>query len=883
MNYCCNAQSTHIVLRGSVFADSGNALNNCSIKVMQKGSPNTLYYTNTGEKNTFSVRVLAPETDSLFITFSHSGYSPVVKRFMPAQVPANMEIVLTISPQLLPEVSIGPSTWKTGDTTFFKVDSFKIGDERKLKDIIAKLPGFNISDEGILEYKRKAVSKITVNGEDLFSDKMSLLLNNFPAQVLNTIQALENQSDSKLLKGLVGAGKIVVNLGIKKEKLKTAFGDAEAGVGSSGNYFFNPVIFALYGKLKMGFIGNYNSTGNGVGYMQEAELKNSAIRLADNWMMMNSYLYSIPNFENRNYINNQQWDNRLKFNYSHTEKIKSEIELNYLKDNQRQAVNSRSVSFNDSNYIERFENISNRRKPDVLLAKEKTTWSISESKELVVELSTYLNHSSGLQQSVYTQNMKTDTTENSLQNRFKTFSGQILFTNRISKNTGYNFFVKYANIDNTQNSFALSAAWPDLYKLNNADYKNLNLSLYDRSENFETGIEVITKTKKEILSNRFTFQSFTSDIATAMLFCAENKSLADTSINSFNNKGWYKTNTFSGTTGKSFKFFRLPVSAVFQYGIAGTQIKEPSKAINFTTPVYNLKLSQKTKYGENFEANFNLSYSNTNSLQSQLSEILLQRSFNSFHRGNINRGALTSLSANYSLGFDLIKKSQFVFLNFIYTNNLSGYVSGNSYNQFVQLTVDTFVRKPRSVYGFSLNYSIPSLFKKYQFVLDGGFFYNDIIYKQSTDLLNGNLFYQHWHLTIKRNWDKKYFLTLDGDYTGFNNKHPDGFGKIKSSNNLSNLKIALKQKLFVSKRLNILLNAESYRNNFLNVTQSQLFFAETGCDFSFPKFPIMFSIKGANLLNVKTFSTVQITPLYQSFNAIPLIRRNLFISFRYEL
>lgn len=882
INYVCYAQPTNIVLRGSIHADNDSAFNGCYIKVMQKGNRNILYYTNTGEKNIFIIKVLVPGKDSLIIIFGHLGYKPVIQKFMPDEIPANMDIILTLSPQLLPEVSIAQTTWKNGDTTFFKVDSFRIGDERKLKDIITKLPGFKINDEGKLEYKRKAVEKITVNGEDIFADKTSLLLENFPVHVLNTIQALENQTDNKLLKGLVAGGKVVVNLVIKKEKLTTAFGDAEAGAGTSGKYLFNPVLFALNGKLKMGFIGNYNSIGNGVGYTQENELKNPAIRLADNWMMMNSYLYTIPNFENRNYINNQQWDNRLKLNYTHTAKLKSELELDYLKDRQLQSVNNRSVLFDDSSYIERFENINNKRKPDVLLAKEKTTWSMGEKKELIFDFSTYLNNSSGFQHSVYTQNMKADTTENNLANKFKTFSGQIIFTKRVSKNSGYNFYIRYSNISNAQNSYAVAGAWPVIFKLNDDAYTNLNLGLKDHSVNFETGIELFTKTKQGTITNNIRFQSVTSDIGTQLFFDSKKQSLSDTLIKNFSNKGSYKTDIISATSEKGLRLFHLPVGVSVQYGIASSKIKEHGGITNITTPVYRFRLAQKTKYGEHFDANLDISYSNTNPTQRQFSEILLPSSFNAFHSGNITHGSIKELQINYGLGFDFLKKSQIVYLNFTYIDNLAGYVTGNSYNQFIQLSVDSFIRKPRGVYGVYLNYK-PALFLKWNVDLDGGFFYNEVIYKQSTGLIHGNILTQYWHLSIKRNWNKKYFATLEGNYTGYNNRYPEGLGKLKSSGNLSDTKIALKQKLFISKHVNIFFNAESYNNNFSGINRSRLFFAETGCDFSFPKFPLMFSISAQNLLNEKQFNTVDISPLLQSFDAININRRNLFLSVRYEL
>lgn len=505
---------------------------------MQKGISSTLYFTNTAEKNSFLINLSVPGTDSLIITFKCAGYLPVEIKYLPIDLPDSLKITLSPAPQLLPEVTVAQKRWKSGDTTFFKVDSFKVGDERKLKDIISNLPGFGVDDEGMLEYQKKKVEKILIDGEEVFEDKISLLLNNFPVHVINTVQALENQANNKLLKGLTGENKVFVNLGIRKEKLRAAFGDGEAGVGTANKYLLSPVIFALYGKLKMGLIANYNNIGNGVGYMQEYELKNAAIRLADEWVMQGGFLNEIPNFENRHYINNRQWDNRLKFNLAHNKKVKSELEINYLKDRQIQHIRNRSVWVDERGSMERFENMKYKRSPDLLLAKEKTTWSIGEKKEISFSFSTYLNHSSGNQYSEYFREMQQDTTQNRLRNKNRALNGQIYFTNRVSNKTGYNVYVSYADVFNNQFADALSQSLPYIFRLDNPDFIRQEFDLKGQTGVFESGVELFTRLKKRVFSTRLTYQSVISDMNTGMRFTTADRS-SDTTLDFFNSKGYY--------------------------------------------------------------------------------------------------------------------------------------------------------------------------------------------------------------------------------------------------------------------------------------------------------------------------------------------------------
>ena len=55
-----------------------------------------------------------------------------------------------------------------GDTLVYDADSFQNGSERKLEDIVEKLPGVEINEDGQIEVEGKVVNKLMVNGKDFF-------------------------------------------------------------------------------------------------------------------------------------------------------------------------------------------------------------------------------------------------------------------------------------------------------------------------------------------------------------------------------------------------------------------------------------------------------------------------------------------------------------------------------------------------------------------------------------------------------------------------------------------------------------------------------------------------------------------------------------------
>ena len=82
-----------------------------------------------------------------------------------------------------------------GDTLIYNADSFKNGTERKLEDVLKKLPGVEINDDGQVEVEGKVVSKVMVEGKDFFDGDTKLATKNIPANAVDKVQVLKNFSE----------------------------------------------------------------------------------------------------------------------------------------------------------------------------------------------------------------------------------------------------------------------------------------------------------------------------------------------------------------------------------------------------------------------------------------------------------------------------------------------------------------------------------------------------------------------------------------------------------------------------------------------------------------------------------------------------------------
>lgn len=152
-----------------------------------------------------------------------------------------------------------------GDTIIYNADSFKTGTERKLEDVLRKLPGVEVNADGEIEVEGKKVSKLMVEGKDFFDGDTKLGVKNIPADAIDKVQVLRNYNEIGALKGLENnEDNVAMNIKLKSGKKNFWFGDMMAGIGvghSESRYVTNPKLFYYSPKYSVNVLGNFNNIG----------------------------------------------------------------------------------------------------------------------------------------------------------------------------------------------------------------------------------------------------------------------------------------------------------------------------------------------------------------------------------------------------------------------------------------------------------------------------------------------------------------------------------------------------------------------------------------------------------------------------------------------
>ena len=283
-----------IKLKGIVSDSLENPLVAASIVAINKVSNALETYALTDEKGYYKLNV--KESTSYKIQVSSLGLITIndIIETSKEDIIKNYTLRADI---ILDEVIVKLPIEVRGDTLIYNADSFKSGSERKLEDIIDKLPGVEINDSGQIEVEGKVVNKLMVNGKDFFDGDTKVGTKNIPSSAVDKIQVLRNYSEVGQLSGVRSSqDNFAINIKLKEGKESFWFGNITAGAGDAPEdklYLLQPKLFYYNPKYSINIISDINNIGEvalsrrdirgfGGGFQSPSSRSGTSINLGDN-------------------------------------------------------------------------------------------------------------------------------------------------------------------------------------------------------------------------------------------------------------------------------------------------------------------------------------------------------------------------------------------------------------------------------------------------------------------------------------------------------------------------------------------------------------------------------------------------------------------------
>ena len=153
------------------------------------------------------------------------------------------------------------------DTLIFNADAFKVPEGSVLEELIKKIPGAEVGNDGSIKINGKTVSKILVEGKEFFSNDRNMAMKNLPSNIVEKVKTYDKQSDMAKMTGIDdGEEETVIDLSIKKGMKNGWFGSVDLGAGTKDRLAERININRFEDQTQYALVGSYNNTsGRGGG------------------------------------------------------------------------------------------------------------------------------------------------------------------------------------------------------------------------------------------------------------------------------------------------------------------------------------------------------------------------------------------------------------------------------------------------------------------------------------------------------------------------------------------------------------------------------------------------------------------------------------------
>lgn len=718
-----------VQLKGEVFDSLQNPLPYTNIIATPLSENQEITFAITDEQGRYKLKLPKATTHHLEIT--HMGFSKVTDTII-LEKNTTRNYTLIESAESLEEVIIKQkmAVVVKDDTITYRTDRFKTGEERKLRDVLKKLPGAEVDREGNVKINGKKVTKLMVDGKTFFTGDTKLGVNNIPADAVDEIDAIDNYNEVSFLKGLNDSDKMALNIKLKKGKKNFLFGDIEAGGGIKERYIIHPTLFYYSPKTAVNVIGDFNNIGKKSFTMQDyINFEGGMSAMIDGSTSYGSILNSdFARFLNQDDFVNQKNDFGAG---SISQEITSDLRLEAFTIINKGKTKTRSS--NEISYLteENLDELRENKQENSLtfsLNKLKLRYKPDDENDLAYQTSIKTSNGDVLQNlDSYTT---TDTTLTQISQQPKNLS--ILQELSYSKQFSYEHtstlsaHYKYSDQSNDNNWLFNQPVFTDLIPFeDDGDFYNLlqqSSSITNEAQLDLKHYWVLNNTNHIYPRVGFSFfnESFTS---------LDSQLLQDGSINGFDEKGFNNdtklqlTDSYFGFQYK-VKLGDLMVKPGLMYHSYIWNVDQYAEKIahqqkNFLLP--EIKIDYKISSAENLKLDYRLETSFGNA--QQYANRLRLVSFNQLYRGNkdLENELYQQISVNYR-NFNMYK-GIFLFANFTYKKKEKTIRNSTEIEGIDQINTSVYSDLPENSY--SVNGSFSKKISKYRFTVRGMMNFSD--------------------------------------------------------------------------------------------------------------------------------------------------------------
>ena len=274
------------------------------------------------------------------------------------------------------------------DTFMYNAAAFRTPEGSVVEELVRRLPGAEVSDDGTVKINGKEVKKILVDGKEFMTGDTKTALKNLPTNIIDRIKAYDKQSDLARVSGIEdGEEETVLDFGIKPGMNKGVIANIDLAAGTKDRYAGRIFGGVMMNDLKVFLMANANNTndmgfpgGGGGGrwgggrqglnamkmtgvnlnYEKKDKLKiDGSVR----WNHTDGDVYSKSNSKNFIDEQNSQYRNSLSHNFSRSNSWNGQMRLEWQPDTMTNIMFRPNFSYSTNDGVNMSEDASFDKNP----------------------------------------------------------------------------------------------------------------------------------------------------------------------------------------------------------------------------------------------------------------------------------------------------------------------------------------------------------------------------------------------------------------------------------------------------------------------------------------------------------------------------------------
>ena len=246
--------------------DTKEPLTQTTVQLLRAKDSTFVAGTISNNDGNFSVK--ANDDGRYIVRITSIGYKTVIKHFNITNS-SNVDlgkVVLGSNAVMLKGATIVGQAAKVTlkeDTFIYNSAAYRTPEGSTIEELVKRLPGAQISDDGKITINGKEVKKILVEGKEFMTGDTKTALKNIPTSVISKIKAYDKKSDLAKVTGIDdGEEETVLDFGMKAGMNKGMFSNVDLSAGTKDRYSSRAMGAYFNDKNRLMIFANANNTND---------------------------------------------------------------------------------------------------------------------------------------------------------------------------------------------------------------------------------------------------------------------------------------------------------------------------------------------------------------------------------------------------------------------------------------------------------------------------------------------------------------------------------------------------------------------------------------------------------------------------------------------